>query len=100
MDTTPQSAILAAAAGLLGMTPDALRAALAKTATPPEPERLLTRRDAARILQVSLKTLQNWDRAGRLQPVKLGYRSLRYRQADLERLLAEATAKGQGGKAA
>lgn len=85
-EATPD-AILAAAAGLLQMTVEELKAALARTEEPKEPEKLLTRKDAAAMLRVSTKTIQTWDRIGKLTPVKLGYRSLRYRQSDLQRLL-------------
>jgi len=62
---------------------------------------LVLARDAARLLNVSLVTLSDWDRKGVLRPtLRLGNYGLRvYRLADVERVArerqaAQATAAG------
>lgn len=55
---------------------------------------LVLARDAARLLDVSLVTLTNWDRSGTLRPaLRLGNYGLRvYRLADVERVARERQA--------
>jgi len=56
--------------------------------TPPSLNDYLTVRKAAQMLGVSVSTLRNWDRRGKLKAVRHpvnGYRL--YRSADLEKLL-------------
>jgi excisionase family DNA binding protein len=59
-----------------------------KRPAPPSLSDYLTVRKAAQMLGVSVSTLRNWDRSGKLKPVRHpvnGYRL--YRTEDLERLL-------------
>lgn len=59
-----------------------------KRPAPPSLSEYLTVRKAAQMLGVSVSTLRNWDRTGKLKPVRNplnGYRL--YRLSDLERLL-------------
>jgi hypothetical protein len=85
---TPPDVILTAAAAMLGVAPEQLKQVLATIKQPAETkEKMLTRAAAAELLQVSVKTLVNWDRSGHLQPIRLTTRSLRYRQSDILRLL-------------
>ena len=55
-------------------------------------DRLMTRLEAADLLQVKPQTLAIWHSQGRdnLPVIKVG-RSVRYRQSDVERRLAERT---------
>jgi len=53
---------------------------------PPEVVRIS---EAARILGVCIKTLQNWDRAGKLCPHRTQGGHRLYRTSDLEQLLQE-----------
>jgi excisionase family DNA binding protein len=46
---------------------------------------LVTMPEAARLLAVSTRTIQNFVRLGKLRPVKIGGRGVRFRRADLER---------------
>ncbi len=59
---------------------------------------LLTRDEAAAILQVSPQTLANWATTGRggLPFVRLSKRAVRYRVADVERFLADRTVTSTG----
>lgn len=50
---------------------------------------LLTQKQAAAILGVSLKWLQIRRRRGVLRYVKLGYNKIRYRRSELRRLMQE-----------
>ena len=51
---------------------------------------LLTRQETATLLRVSLRTLDRWRHEGILLPVPLGegIRTVRYRRADVEQLIA------------
>jgi predicted DNA-binding transcriptional regulator AlpA len=54
--------------------------------SPKNPERLLTTRDAAELVGLQPATLIAWrsrGTPGRPQPVRLGTRSIRYREADV-----------------
>jgi hypothetical protein len=93
--TTPPEVILGAAAQMLGLSLDQLKAALAMVRKPAEQDKLLTRAEAAKMFQVSIRTIINWEAAGMLQPVRITTHSLRYRSSDLQRLL-----DGSNGKAA
>lgn len=66
-----------------------------KRPAPPSLSEYLTVRKAAQMLGVSVSTLRNWDRSGKLKPVRHpvnGYRL--YRFADLERILLAVDRKG------
>jgi len=54
-------------------------------------EPLMTRKQAARYLGTTARTLAVWDCTKRynLRPLKLGRRSVRYRRSDLDRFLEE-----------
>jgi excisionase family DNA binding protein len=56
----------------------------------PESVQLLTRPEAARLLNVSVSAIRKWQREGRLAVVKLGS-SVRVPMADLQRLVAAHT---------
>ena len=56
-----------------------------------EREPVMTTKDVATRLQVSTATVSRLAKAGKLPVVRLGHRTLRYRHADVDRLLAEAT---------
>jgi len=63
--------------------------------TPPSLSEYLTVRKAAKMVGVSVSTLRNWDRTGKLKPVRHpvnGYRL--YRSADLEKLLLAVDRRG------
>lgn len=49
-------------------------------------ETLLTVRDVSAMLQVSRRTLQRWEKDGKLTPVRIGT-TVRYRKADIAGLL-------------
>lgn len=67
-------------------------AAVPASAPPPDPKKLLTRREAAEYLGVAAQTLAYWQttRKYSLPIVKVG-NSVRYRLADLDRWLSERT---------
>lgn len=44
---------------------------------------LLTRAEAAKVLKVTVKTLERWERAGKLTPLRNG-KTIRYRVEDIE----------------
>jgi len=48
---------------------------------------LLTKNETADLLSVGLKTLERWEKQGILVPVRIS-RSVRYRRADIEALIA------------
>jgi excisionase family DNA binding protein len=48
---------------------------------------LLTKAELADYLQVSVKTLERWEKDGLLHPIRLS-RSVRYRRDDVEALIA------------
>lgn len=57
---------------------------------------LLTRDEAVDVLakagcRVSPRTLANWARSGHLKPVRLGPRFVRYRAADIVRMIGSDT---------
>lgn len=54
-----------------------------ETTRAPLPPVLLTRREAAKVLNVTTRTLERWERAGRLSPLRNG-RLVRYRVEDVQ----------------
>ena len=53
---------------------------------------ILTKREAADFLRVSLKTLERWEHDGKLVPIRLSPGAVRYRRSDIERLIEESAA--------
>lgn len=62
----------------------------------PEPEKpiLVTRREAARLLSVTERHLQNLEKQGVFKPVRLGV-SVRYKRTDIDAAIAKL-AEGDG----
>jgi predicted DNA-binding transcriptional regulator AlpA len=55
---------------------------------------LLTRADVAKLFQVCQASVIRWEAAGRLQAVRIGAGSVRYRRSDVEKLIQDSvTAK-------
>jgi excisionase family DNA binding protein len=59
----------------------------------PEPPLLVTRREAARLLAVTERHLQNLERDGLFKPVRLGT-AVRYRRCDVDELLKRLADEG------
>ena len=55
---------------------------------PAKPTEYLTRKEVAKLLQVSLPTLANWTKEGRIPACRLGSR-IRYRRVDIDKALCE-----------
>jgi predicted site-specific integrase-resolvase len=53
-----------------------------------EPSALLARRDAARVLGVSITTMKRWEKAGVLKPIKVAGWP-RFRRADIDALIKD-----------
>ena len=53
-----------------------------------DPDHLLTKPEAANHLRISIRTLDRWIDAGTLPVVRLGSRSVRIRQSDIDALIA------------
>lgn len=51
-------------------------------------EELLTRKDVAKLFQVSALTVIRLEAAGKLPAVRLGAGTVRYRRSDIERFIA------------
>lgn len=49
----------------------------------------ISRREVARLLNVSTRTIARWALTGALKPVRLSNRALRYCQHDVQRLIAD-----------
>ncbi len=62
------------------------RAQVAKEIAEQNESATLTRRQAAKALNVTLSTLWRWDKEGYLKPVKIGTKVL-YRQCDIDNIL-------------
>ena len=58
----------------------------------PGDERLLSVRQAARVLAVSTKTLRTWVKEGKLIAVKISPRTTRVAASELERLIQQTPA--------
>ena len=56
-------------------------------------DRLLTRKELAERWSKSVRTLKRWDVAGKLKPLTLGPRTVRYRLSDILAIEADAEAK-------
>ena len=56
---------------------------------------LLTRKQVAEMLHVHPLTVKRWASAGRLTPIKLSATTIRYRQCDVEALIAATTVPKQ-----
>jgi excisionase family DNA binding protein len=52
-----------------------------------ENEELLTRREAAALLKLSVKTIKRWGKTGKLKDIRLGPITVRVRRSELEALL-------------
>lgn len=50
-------------------------------------ERLISIEEAAKILNVTKQTLYNWEKAEKLQPVRLSDRKVMYRESDITQYL-------------
>lgn len=55
---------------------------------------LVTRKHAAEMLQVCTRTIARYESAGRLTPIRLTSRSIRYDAAQLDRLIEDSTSTG------
>lgn len=53
-------------------------------------ERLLRKREVAEALGVTTRCLDLWRQSGRIRAVRLGPGAIRFRAADVERLIAES----------
>lgn len=53
------------------------------------PLKLVTRSEAAELLRVSQKTIERWERDGRLPALRVGM-GVRYRQEDIDALIRES----------
>ena len=87
-------AILTAVVGLLlpfipTITPTELEDALKHLGKPkqPEIETPLTRKEAASLLGISMPTLQRWQNAGKVHPIKISRRCVRISAASVRELL-------------
>ena len=49
-------------------------------------EKFVSKEDVAKTFGVSEKTIQRWTAAGWLRPARIGHRTVRYRESDLEAL--------------
>ena len=58
----------------------------------PTDDQMLTVKNVAAQLEVSDETLRRWARAGRLVPVKIGARAVRYRRTDVQAFIAARAA--------
>jgi excisionase family DNA binding protein len=54
-------------------------------------EKLLSRQELAEHFGCSVATIRRWERVGKLKAVRLGACTVRYRRADVEQFLANAT---------
>jgi excisionase family DNA binding protein len=63
----------------------AVEKAIEKKLAPKPSDELITREEAAELLRVTLPTLHNWTKAGRLPFYKIASR-VRYKRADIEKL--------------
>ena len=53
------------------------------------PKRLLTRAEVASIVQVSPRSVINWELSGKLKSVKVGGRAVRFHAEEVERLIQQ-----------
>lgn len=84
--------ILSAAAGLLGLSVEQLKAALASLRRPNH-DKLLSRREAAKYLNLDYTTVKAWADAGKIPQYKMGYKTVKYKQSDLDALLESSAFK-------
>ena len=82
----------------LGVKPEQVRNYAPSSARDAAPEKLFSPEEAASYLNVHVKTVRNWIRAGRLPARRLaGQRALRIRLSDIEGLLAPLQPGDLGG---
>ncbi|MBN2868950.1 MAG: helix-turn-helix domain-containing protein [Flavobacteriaceae bacterium] len=67
---------------------------LSKNFQPVKPTEYLTRKEAAKILKVSLVTLTDWNKKGILNPYRLG-NLIRYKRTELEQALIRINNQNQ-----
>jgi excisionase family DNA binding protein len=58
-------------------------------------DRLLSSREAAAYLGVSEHTIIYWRKAGKIECIRLGWRTVRVRRSELDRLKAQGTVKAR-----
>ena len=69
------------------MIPTDYRKEVLKVVIEIDGERYYTRKETAKLLNVSLATLTRWSRKGILVPVKISPRKVFYREEDIKKLL-------------
>ena len=60
-------------------------------------DRLLSRKDLQEIFCVDVSTLRRWEAWGVLRPLRIGHRTVRYRQSDVEAAIRESEGGGGAG---
>lgn len=63
------------------------------------PDELLTENDAAKLLNIPIRTLQTWRFQKRVLPFTKVGKAVRYSRAKLEKFVADNTVSVDGGKA-
>lgn len=66
-----------------------------RMASAPSADDLLTTREVADLCRVSTATVARWSREGHLDGTKVGPRTLRFRRADVEALIAPPEPVGE-----
>lgn len=62
----------------------------------PPTEQMLTVKDVADCLSISVRTVWRWTSAGKIpSPIKLGFHAVRWRASDIQRLIDEQPAMVQ-----
>ena len=59
-------------------------------------EKFVSKEEVAKTFGVSEKTVQRWTAAGLLRPARIGARTVRYRESDLEALFEQFAAEKAG----
>ena len=74
------------------VTPADRTALVRALSSKPAPRQLLTAKQAAQYLDVCVRTLQNWGKQGRLNPVPFGRRRIRWDKSEVEALAQQGFA--------
>lgn len=62
-------------------------------------QEFISRKQLAAMLGVTQTAVYQWQRAGRLNPVRLGRRCVRYRRAEVEAMIAAASGSNHAAQA-
>ena len=79
---------------LIGQIKEIVKNAISQPQPQPQTEKLLTRKEVCKMLQISLVTCHNWTKQGILNPYRIGNK-LRFKESEVLEALQSVNAKNK-----